>query len=116
MQHCPTCGARHRGGPECHRCRTDLHQVLLIERCAAGLRQRARAALAAGHSAQARDCAERACALHRCAESLAVRAVVALRERDFALALQLWFEHHSLPGAGRRLAGPGTHPASIENT
>ena len=44
VQRCPTCGARHRGGPDCHRCRTDLRQVLAIERCAAGLRQQARAA------------------------------------------------------------------------
>ena len=98
MQRCPTCGARHRGGPECHRCRTDLQQVLLIERCAAGLRQRARTALAAGHTAPARAAAERACALHRCPESLAVRALVALQERDFALALRLWSEHRTLPG------------------
>ena len=98
MQRCPTCGARYRGGPECHRCRTDVHQVLLIERSAAGLRQRARAALAAGRTAPARDAAERACALHRCPESLAVRAVVALRERDFALALRLWLERNTLAG------------------
>ena len=96
MRRCPTCGARHRGGPRCHRCRTDLHQVLLIERRAAGLRQRARAALAAGHTAPARAAAERACALHRCPESLAVRALVALRERDFPLALRLWSERHAL--------------------
>ena len=96
MQRCPTCGARHRGGPQCHRCRTDLQQVLLIERCAAGLRQQARAALAAGHGAAAHDAAEHACALHRCPDSLAVRALVALQERDFALALQLWFELRTL--------------------
>ena len=99
MQRCPTCGARHRGGPECHRCRTDLRQVLAIERCAAGLRQQARAALAAGSTAQARAAAERAWALHRGPESLAVRAVVALQERDFPLALRLWFEHRTLPGS-----------------
>ena len=96
MQRCPTCGARQRGGPECHRCRTDLRRVLHIERCAAGLRQRARAALAAGRTASARAAAERACALHRCRESLAVRALVALRERDFALALRLWSDHRTL--------------------
>ena len=32
MERCPTCGARHAGGPSCHRCRTDLGQVLAIER------------------------------------------------------------------------------------
>ena len=96
MQRCPTCGAGYRGGPECHRCRTDLRRVLLVERCAAALRQRARAALAAGRTVSARAAAERACALHRGPESLAVRAVVALQERDFALALRLWHERRTL--------------------
>ena len=95
MQRCPTCGARHRGGPECHRCRTDLSRVLAIERCAAAVRQQARAELAAGRTASARAAAERACALHRCPESLAVRAVVALHERDFPLALRLWSERRT---------------------
>ncbi|MDE0219017.1 MAG: hypothetical protein OXJ90_07085 [Spirochaetaceae bacterium] len=93
MTHCPTCGARYRGGSRCHRCQTDLHQVLLIERAAATLRRRARQALRDGRGDQARDDAERACALHRCSESLAVRAVVALRERDYPLALQLWLDY-----------------------
>ena len=34
MERCPTCGARHAGGPSCHRCRTDLRQVLAVERAA----------------------------------------------------------------------------------
>ena len=93
MKHCPTCGARYRGASRCHRCQTDLNQVLLVERAAAALRRRARQALRDGRGVQARDDAERACALHRCPDSLAVRAVVALRERDFPLALRLWFEY-----------------------
>ncbi|MCY4373006.1 MAG: hypothetical protein OXC31_04475 [Spirochaetaceae bacterium] len=40
---------------------------------------------------------ERACALHRCSESLAVRAVVALRDGDYPLALRLWFEYTARP-------------------
>ena len=97
MKRCPTCGARYRGGPRCHRCQTDVEQVLLIERAAAGLRAQARRALQAGRNGRARECAERACALHRCPESLAVRAVIALREREFPLALRLWFEHAERP-------------------
>ena len=93
MKRCPTCGARYREGSRCHRCQTDLHQVLLIERAAASLRRQARLALRDGRGGQARDDAERACALHRCSDSLAVRAVVALREGDFPLALRLWFEY-----------------------
>ena len=99
MQHCPTCGARYRGGSRCHRCQTDLHQVLLIERAAAALRRRALQALRDGRGGQARDDAERACALHRCADSLAVRAVVALRDGDFPLALRLWFEYRRGPAS-----------------
>ena len=108
MTHCPTCGARYRGGSRCHRCQTDLHQVLLIERAAATLRRRARQALRDGRGDQARDDAERACALHRCSESLAVRAVVALRERDYPLALRLWFEHErsTASDGDRRMVGP----------
>ena len=97
MKRCPTCGAGYRGGPQCHRCRTDLRQVLLIERAAAALRRQARQALRDGHGDQARDDAERACVLHRCSESLAVRAVVALRERDYPLAVRLWREHTARP-------------------
>ena len=92
MERCPTCGARHAGGPSCHRCRTDLRQVLAIERAAARQRQEARAALDRGDRAEARAHAGRACALHRSPESLAVRAVAALAERDFTAALRLWRE------------------------
>ena len=97
MKHCPTCGARYRGGARCHRCQTDVGKVLLIERAAAGLRTRARQALNGGRSADARECADRACDLHRCPESVAVRAVVALGEGDYPLALRLWFEHAARP-------------------
>ena len=96
MQHCPTCGARYRGEPRCHRCRTDLRPVLTVEAAAGSLRRQALAALHGGRTGQARDCAARACAAHRCPESLAVRAVVAVRERDFPLALRLWSEYRSL--------------------
>ena len=108
MKHCPTCGARYRGGARCHRCQTDVGQVLLIERAAAGLRARARQTLRDGRGGQARDDAERACALHRCSESLAVRAVVALRERDYPLALRLWFEYEGSKASdgNRRMVRP----------
>ena len=108
MQHCPTCGARYRGGSRCHRCQTDLHHLLLIERAAAALRRQARQALRDGRGVQARDDAERACALHRCSESLAVRAIVALRERDFPLALRLWLEYEGTKAndGDRRMVRP----------
>ena len=108
MKRCPTCGAGYRGESQCHRCRTDLRQVLLIERAADALRRQARQALRDGRGGQARDDAERACALHRCPESLAVRAVVALRDRDYPLALRLWFEYEGSTASdgNRRMVRP----------
>ena len=79
-------------GSSCRRCRTDLRQVLAIERAAAGCRRRALAALERGCRPAAHALASRACALHRSHDSLAVRAVVALAEGDFPLALRLWRE------------------------
>ncbi|MYH28095.1 MAG: hypothetical protein F4137_04390 [Acidobacteria bacterium] len=92
MERCPTCGARYAGGPTCHRCRTELGQVLAIERAAARLRRQARAALGRDDRAAARAHAGRACALHRSPESLTVLAVAALADRDFPAALRLWRE------------------------
>ncbi len=92
MERCPTCGARHAGGPSCHRCRTDLRQVLAIERAAGRHRQEVRAALDRGDRAEARAHAGRACALHRSLESLTALAVAALASGDFPAALRLWRE------------------------
>ena len=92
MESCPTCGAAHRGGPSCHRCQTDLKQVLVIEQAAARHARQALRALGNDQIADARAYAQRACALHWCRESLAARAMVALREGEFATALRLWRE------------------------
>ena len=90
MERCPTCGARYAGGSSCHRCRTDLRQVLSVERAAARCRRQALAALDRGDRAAARERAGRACALHRCPESLTVAALAALADRDFPAAVRLW--------------------------
>ena len=90
MERCPTCGARHAGGPTCHRCRTDLRQVLSVERAAAGCRREALAALDRGDRAAARERAARACALHRSPDNLAAAALGALADRDFPAAVRLW--------------------------
>ena len=100
MERCPTCGARHAGGPSCHRCRTDLRQVLAIERAAARHRRQAREALDRSDPAGARDHAGRACALHRSRESLTVLALAALADRDFPGALRLWREIRAGPVEG----------------
>ena len=92
MERCPTCKAQHRGPLFCHRCKTDLRQVLAVERAADRQRRHARAALERGYRSQARACARRACALHRSPDSLRVRALVALGDGDFPLALRLWRE------------------------
>ena len=102
MERCPTCGARHAGGPSCHRCRTDLGQVLAIERAAARHRCHARAALDRGDRAAARAHAGRACDLHRSPESLAVLALAALAASDFPAALRLWREIRAGSAPGGR--------------
>lgn len=94
---CPTCGARHVEGPCCHRCETDLRQVLAIERAAANDGQRALTALAYGRRSEARALANRACTLHRSRDAVAARAAVALADRDFPLALRLWRETRRAP-------------------
>ena len=92
MRRCPTCGARQRGEPSCHRCQTDLRQVLAVEGAGARYRRQASAALEVGRRQEARALADRACALHRSRASIALRAVVALSDGDFDLALRLWRE------------------------
>ena len=92
MERCPTCKAQHQGGLCCHRCKTDLRQVLAVEQAAARQRRSARAALERGCISQARVAAHRAGALHRSRDSLKVQALVALRDGDFPLALRLWRE------------------------
>jgi len=99
MDRCPTCGARHAGGPSCHRCRTDLRHVLSVQRAAAGCRREALAALDRGDRAAARERAARACALHRSADNLAAAALAALADRDFPTAVRLWRETRAATGA-----------------
>ncbi len=89
---CPTCGAKHVEGTCCHRCNTDLRQVIAIERAAAAYGRSALTALARGRRSEARALANRACALHRSRYAVAARATVALADRDFPLALRLWRE------------------------
>ena len=62
MTHCPTCGARRVEGLSCHRCQTDLRQVLAIEQAAVCCRRRASAALERGCRKEARVLSDRACA------------------------------------------------------
>ena len=102
MERCPTCGARHAGGPSCHRCRTDLRQVLAVERAAARHRRQGVAALDRGDRAAARAHAGRACALHRSPESLTALAVTALAAGDFPAALRLWRETRAGSGPSAR--------------
>ena len=101
MERCPTCGARYAGGASCHRCRTDLRQVLAVEQAAARCRRQALAALGRGDCAAARERAARACALHRSRESLAAAALAALADRDFPAALRWWRATRAATGASR---------------
>ena len=110
MLRCPTCGAREIAGTSCHRCRTDLRQVLAVEQAAVQCRRRAAAALASGCGDRARALADRACALHRCHASVSLRAAVALADGEFDLALRLWREVRTGPPDN---PAPATARASI---
>ena len=106
---CPTCGATGVETATCHRCHTDLREVQAVERAAAWYRKQARNLLSGtvGHTDahRARALAERACALHRSHESLALLAIVALVQREFDAAFRIWREVR-----GRRADGHGrTH-------
>ncbi len=92
MRRCPTCGAKHIEGPCCYRCRTDLQQVVGIERAAVHARKQASLALENGQRDKARAFADKACGLHRSDTSIALRALVALADGEFDLALRLWLE------------------------
>ncbi len=92
MRRCPTCGAKHIDGPCCRRCRTDLQQVVGVEQAAVRARKQASRALARGHRHKARAFAEKACRLHRSDTSITIRALVALADGEFDLALRLWLE------------------------
>ena len=108
MERCPTCGARRTDNPFCHRCQTDLRQILAIERAAAVCRRHASVAIRDRRDDEARMLAERACALHRSPASLSVRATAALVEGRFDLALRLWRETRA-PARGSPPQAPGSN-------
>ena len=54
LERCPTCGAGRVEGPCCRRYRTDLREVLAIERAASDCRRRALAALERGCRSEGR--------------------------------------------------------------
>ena len=100
MERCPTCRARYSGGESCHRCQTDLRQVLAIEETARHHRQQARAALQRGCVQESWEQARFACYLHRSSASVKSLALAALADRDFGAALELWCEYRQLRSAG----------------
>ena len=96
MEQCPTCSARYRGGDSCHRCQTDLRQVLAVERAARYHRLQAGQALRRGCVSEAREHAQNACDFHRSPDSVKVLAITTLAERNFRATLALWREYASV--------------------
>ena len=92
MERCPTCKAPYTGGQVCHRCQTDLRQVLAIEQAAWYHQQQVRLALQGGKAQAAGEHALRACEFYRSPASVEVLALAALAGRDFSTALALWRE------------------------
>jgi hypothetical protein len=87
---CPVCKADNPQGPLCRRCKADLELLFTLEQQRARLLASARAAVA-GHCWSAAG-AEATVAdwLRSDAESLRLRAVVHLLERDFARAWECY--------------------------
>ena len=92
MTNCPTCRAPYKSGASCYRCRTELDQILAVEREAAECREQAEHALARRDIIVALGYIDRALYLHRSKESLRTAALVALARHRFASACELWRE------------------------
>ncbi|QBQ54767.1 hypothetical protein [Nitrosococcus wardiae] len=76
MERCPNCGARYKGGRECHRCGMELSRLLHIESQAKRWEQVAVKRLAAGDREGAEVAVARSLALQRRPLALVLRAFV----------------------------------------
>lgn len=99
-EQCPTCGAR-RSAVICHRCQSDLTELLRLERQADALRGRARRCYARGLYRQAAELAERAASLESTSGDAELAVCAHLLSGDFTAAWKLWLQARAAPS--RRL-------------
>ena len=92
MERCPTCRARVLGKSICHRCETDLQQILALETQALHYQRLSAAALCVGKFEEAFTYALSACNLHRSPESVKTLALASLGCRRFPMVVLLYQE------------------------
>jgi tetratricopeptide (TPR) repeat protein len=90
MEYCPTCRARVSGKSICHRCETDLQQILHLETQALHYQRLSTAALCAGQFEDAFTYALEACALYCSPDSIKALALASLACRRFPEAVRLY--------------------------
>ncbi len=90
MERCPTCNARYKGRPECHRCGTPLSGLTDIENQAADHREKAVEAFNQGDFQEMYFHARRAAALFRTPHREKLLACAALAAGDPQAALSAW--------------------------
>jgi len=88
-EQCPTCGAR-RSAVVCHRCQSDLTELLRLEQQADALRSRARRCYARGLYRQAAGLAERAASLEATPDDAKLAVCAHLLSGDFTAAWKTW--------------------------
>lgn len=86
---CPTCGAR-RSEATCHRCQSDLTELIRLERQADALRDHARRCYARGLYRQAASLADRAQSLENTPDGARLVGCARLLSGDFMAAWEAW--------------------------
>ncbi|MBL0701191.1 MAG: hypothetical protein JJV92_09960 [Desulfosarcina sp.] len=89
MKRCPTCNAKHSGKRICHRCKTDLGQLLDIKEMAAAHTAKANAAYKVDNFSRMLYHARRSYSLYQTPESIKIFACAALLNEKFDLAFFL---------------------------
>lgn len=84
-RHCPTCGAQ-RSADVCHRCRSDLTELIRVEQHADALRDWARACYGQGFYRRAAALADQAASLEATPDGLKLAACAHLLSGNFAAA------------------------------
>jgi hypothetical protein len=89
---CPVCRADNDQGSSCRRCRADLSLLLGLEEQRRFALEEARRSVARGRLRRARVLLDGVEALRRDGESIRLRALVSLLDRDFANAWRCYQE------------------------
>jgi hypothetical protein len=90
MERCPTCKAKYKGKPVCHRCKTDLSLLIKIEKDAAMHLQKAYQAFEEGDYEDMFFNARRSCSLRQLPGGKKMLACAAILTRRYKNAITLY--------------------------